>query len=321
MSAGQPLLAVEGLSVSFPVGGSRQRAVDEISLELIRGQTLALVGESGSGKSVLALALLRLIEPPGEIDGGQIRFGAEELLAAPEARMLELRGNRIAVIFQEPMTALNPVMRIGAQVSEPLRVHRRLGNQEARDRAVELLAEVGIPDPAEAQDAFAHQLSGGMCQRVVIAMALACSPEILIADEPTTALDVATQSQILRLLRRLQRSRDMALLFITHDLSLLGMIADEVAVIYAGRIVERNRVRDFIRRARHPYAEALKRSSPSGKKGERLAMIPGSVPSLGKIPAGCAFAPRCSHTRQRCRAERPELDHGVACFYPLGNEE
>jgi len=302
------VLTIRNLVVEFVTGGQVLRAVDGLSLDLPRGRTLGLVGESGSGKSVTALSILRLV---GGTVSGSIEYGGKDLLKLSERELRELRGNRIAMIFQDPMTSLNPVIRIGDQVAEALRVH---GHRErAKERAATLLAKVGIPEPAERARAYPHELSGGMRQRVMIAMALACGPDLLIADEPTTALDVTIQAQILDLLARLQRETGMSVLLITHDLSVVAEVCDEVAVMYAGQIVEHARKSDLFRSPRHPYTAGLLRST------ERLEPIPGVVPDLRRLPTGCRFSERCNRVQARCRAEAPQLDQGVRCFFPEGS--
>jgi len=305
--------------------GGALRAVDGVSLDVPRGKTLGLVGESGSGKSVTALSVLRLIAtPPGRIVSGSIVYGGKNLLELPERELRDLRGNRIAMIFQDPMTSLNPVFRVGEQVAEALRVHGRAGRRAAAQRAVELLARVGIPDPAQRATEYPHQLSGGMRQRVMIAMALACGPDVLIADEPTTALDVTIQAQILDLLARLQRELGMSVLLITHDLGVVAEVCEEVAVMYAGQIVERARTTDLFRAPRHPYTAGLLRSMPRlGHEGERLEEIPGIVPDLRKLPVGCRFTDRCPRAQAKCRAEAPALalvepGRPARCFFPEG---
>jgi len=317
MTQADAILSARELRVVFDDDAGELCAVDGASFDLIRGRTLALVGESGCGKTVTALALLALIDPPGRIAGGSIRYCDQELIGADEQTLCRIRGHRIAMIFQEPMTALNPVLRVGEQVAEPLLVHKRMSHADARAATIELLGEVGISSPAQRYDCYPHELSGGMRQRILVAMALACTPEVIVADEPTTAVDVTIQAQILALVRRLQRERDMALLFITHDLALVEAIADEVAVMYAGRIVEHRPAADIVTHPRHPYARALWRASPSfSPPGEPLHAIAGSVPNLRHLPAGCAFFDRCPRRDDRCQAERPPLDDGVACFFP-----
>ncbi|HEX8180278.1 MAG TPA: ABC transporter ATP-binding protein [Pyrinomonadaceae bacterium] len=300
------------------------RAVDGVSFQLARGELLGLVGESGCGKSVTALSLMRLVAPPGRVVGGEVLFDGVDLLQLSEAKMRAIRGDDIAMIFQDPMTSLNPVYTVGEQIAEALRLHRKLARKEARAAAVEAMREVSIPDPARRADDYPHQLSGGMRQRVMIAMALACDPKLLIADEPTTALDVTIQAQILELLDGLRKTRDLAVLLITHDLGVVAEVADRVAVMYTGRIVEASPVAELFARPKHPYTEGLLRSVPKltvaeAQKVERLQTIEGTVPKLTDLPPGCHFAPRCPHRMPRCTAgERIplyELEHnvGVRC--------
>ncbi len=313
-----PLLTVRGLTTAFPAGGGELRVVDGVDLELRRGETFALVGESGCGKSMTAFSILRLLPAGARLDG-EVRLDGADLLALPEAAMRRVRGRRIAMIFQEPMTSLNPVLTVGRQIQEVLERHLGLRGRVARERILELLAEVGIPDPGKRIDEYPHQLSGGMKQRVMIAMALAGEPELLIADEPTTALDVTIQAQVLRLLQRLQRERGMALLLITHDLGVVAQMADRVAVMYAGQVVEEARREDFLRHRRHPYTRRLFQALPEARRrGQPLATIPGSVPSrFDRIP-GCRFAERCDIAQPLCRERAPELlpvaGQRVRCF-------
>jgi peptide/nickel transport system ATP-binding protein len=300
------LLKVDNLRTWFTAGKRSLRAVDAVSFSIERGETLALLGESGCGKSVTALSLLRLLPPAGRIVGGSVRLHGEDLLALPEVAMRRVRGARIAMIFQEPMTSLNPVLTVGQQIAEPLVRHRRLDGAAQRRRVLELLEAVGIPDPAHIQQVYPHQLSGGMKQRVMIAIALACEPELLVADEPTTALDVTIQAQVLELLRDLQRKNGMAMLFITHDLGVVSEIAQRVAVMYAGEIVETAPRDDFFRDPRHPYSQKLFASLPGmARRGEALAVIKGMVPRLDQPFAGCRFAERCDYAWERCRSETP----------------
>ena len=299
------LLEVKNLQTQFRTRAGVVRAVDGVSFRLGRGELLGLVGESGCGKSVTALSVMRLVAPPGKIVGGEILFDGEDLLTAPESRLREIRGDDIAMIFQDPLTSLNPVYTVGEQIAEALRLHRKLNRQQAREAAVEAMREVSIPDPARRADDYPHQLSGGMRQRVMIAMALACGPKLLIADEPTTALDVTIQAQILELLDGLRRTRELAVLLITHDLGVVAEVADRVAVMYTGRIVEESPVGELFARPKHPYTEGLLRSVPklSAKgvgKAERLQSIEGTVPKLTDLPPGCHFAPRCPHRMPRC---------------------
>ena len=314
------LLEVRGLQTTFPLDGSAARAVDGVSFDLDSRSVLGLVGESGCGKSMTALSLMRLVPPPGHVAGGEVRLAERDLLRMPEREMRRVRGTGIAMIFQEPMTSLNPVLAVGTQVVEGLRVHRRMGCRAARHRAVELLAEVGIADPARRAGDYPHQLSGGMRQRVMIAMAIACEPRVLVADEPTTALDVTIQAEILELLRGLRERYGMALLLITHDLGVVAEQADDVAIMYAGRIVEHGSVLDIFDRPRHPYTQALFRSMPGvGGRRTRLETIPGQVPDLGRLPSGCAFRDRCPACIPACAAAPPPLEekapgHRVACI-------
>jgi oligopeptide/dipeptide ABC transporter ATP-binding protein len=308
------LLEVRHLRTSFDTSRGEVRAVDDISFALDRGETLSLVGESGCGKSVTALSILRLISPPGRITGGEIRFDGIDLVALAEPQMRALRGDQIAMIFQDPMTSLNPVYTVGEQIAEAIRLHRRVSRREAWAQAIEGLRDVAIPAPESRARTYPHELSGGMRQRVMIAMALACDPQLLIADEPTTALDVTIQAQILDLLAELRERRNLALLLITHDLGVVAQTSDRVAVMYAGQIVEEAEVRDLFRRPRHPYTEGLLRAVPRlGAEGRtrRLATIEGVVPNPLEWPAGCRFAPRCPHAEEQCRAgEIPLLELG-----------
>ena len=321
MSENRPLLSLTGLSVSFPTDRGVVRAVDSVSLHVDAGETLAIVGESGSGKSVTALSLLRLIPDPGQIDKGSIVFEGQDLLKLNGRSMRAIRGNRIAMIFQEPMSSLNPVVTIGKQVAEPFQLHRGMSRKKALVEATELLAKVAIPDPASRLNSYPHQFSGGMRQRVMIAMALACQPKLIIADEPTTALDVTVQSQILALLKNLTRETDSALILITHDLGVVARYADRVAVMYGGRIVETASARDLYANPSHPYTQGLLASVPrlDDESGKRLVPIKGQPPDLAHLPPGCAFSARCPHVVDRCRVERPQLEtvatnHSRACF-------
>jgi peptide/nickel transport system ATP-binding protein len=314
-----PLLSVRGLTTVFDVAPRPIVAVDDVSFDIRRGETLGLVGESGSGKSVTALSMLRLLERPGRIERGQVLFRGQDLLALPEPEMRKVRGAGIGLVFQEPMAALNPVMRVGAQIAEGLVVHGMASRREARSRAVELLEAVRIPDAAARVDDYPHQLSGGMRQRVMIAVALACRPPLLIADEPTTALDVTVQAQILDLLRSMKQQFDLSLLLITHDLGVIAETADRVAVMYAGRIVEEAPVRAIFHEPKHPYTRGLLASIPGGAGRVRLKAIDGLVPNLAALPRGCAFAPRCSERMALCETQPPgrtELGHeqSVRCY-------
>ncbi len=314
-----PLLQVEGLRTGFDAGGRTLIAVDDVSFTLHEGETLGLVGESGSGKSVTAFSIMRLVQPPGRILGGRVLFKGRDLLAIDEAQMRHVRGADIALIFQEPSTALNPVFTIGDQIAEALTVHGRASRAEALDRARELLAAVRIPDPAHRVHDYPHQLSGGMRQRVLIAMALACHPALVIADEPTTALDVTVQAQILELLRDMKDRFHLSMLLITHDLGVVAETADRVAIMYAGRIVEEGPVRTIFRAPAHPYTRGLLASIPGGTPGERLLAIDGTVPSLDALPRGCAFGPRCPDHFADCDTAPPPAypvgaDHTARCY-------
>jgi oligopeptide/dipeptide ABC transporter ATP-binding protein len=305
-----PLLQVENLYTWFHTDEGVVRAVDGVSFDVFPGETLGLVGESGCGKSVSALSVMRLIpEPPGRIEvGSRILFKGEDLARASEERMQQIRGNDIAMIFQEPMTSLNPVFRVGDQISEPLRKHRGMEEAEARDRAIELLKLVGIPAPEQRVDEYPHQLSGGMRQRVMIAMALACDPKLLIADEPTTALDVTIQAQILDLLRRLQEELGMAVILITHDMGVVAETCDRVVVMYAGQVFEEGSAEEVFHDPQNPYTEGLLRSIPAlGRESERLAVIPGVVPSPVAWPDGCRFHGRCPYAWEKPEREAPPL--------------
>ncbi len=299
------LLEVRNLQTHFPTRAGLVRAVDGVSFHVERGELLSIVGESGCGKSITALSVMRLVAKPGKIVGGEIIFDGEDLLAASQERMRAIRGDDIAMIFQDPMTSLNPVYTIGEQVAEALRLHRGLSRAAAREATIEAMKEVAIPDPARRVDDYPHQLSGGMRQRVMIAMALACDPKLLIADEPTTALDVTIQAQILELLNELRETRELGVLLITHDLGVVAEVADRVAVMYTGRIVEESPVDELFARPKHPYTEGLLRSVPKltaeyAAKAVRLETIEGTVPSPTALPPGCHFAPRCSHRMPRC---------------------
>ena len=297
----KPLLEVRDLRTSFPSAQGLLPAVDGVSFDLLKGEVLALVGESGSGKSMTALSMLRLVPKPGRIVSGSVKLEGEELFDLPVTQMRRVRGGRIAMIFQEPMTCLNPVVRVGQQVVEAIRLHESMTKADARARTRELFVEVGIPDPDARLDAFPHQLSGGLKQRVMIAMALSTRPEILIADEPTTALDVTVQAQILALLRNLQRKRNAAILLITHDLGIVNELADRVAVMYAGRLVEEAGREALLSTPLHPYTKGLLRSIPAlSAPGSPLPEIPGVVPSPDQWPKGCRFSTRCPKRFEPC---------------------
>ena len=302
-----PLLTVEGLTTGFDLRGSFKPAVIDVSFKVDAGETLCLVGESGSGKSLTALSIMRLVQPPGRIAAGRILFRGRDLLTATEREMQRVRGAEIGLVFQEPMTALNPVFTIGSQIEETLRVHGRATRRTARTRAIELLEAVSVPEPARRVGEYPHQLSGGLRQRALIAMALACEPALLIADEPTTALDVTIQAQILDLLRDLQRRLGLGLLLITHDLGVVAQMADRVGVMYAGRIVEESPVRELFADPRHPYTQGLMGSMPGGARGTRLVAIPGTVPALGALPPGCSFEPRCPRRFEPCPTAHPGI--------------
>jgi peptide/nickel transport system ATP-binding protein/oligopeptide transport system ATP-binding protein len=321
MIAQDPLLEVRDLRTYFHTEEGVARAVDGVSFAVGRGQTLGLVGESGCGKSVSAFSIMRLVpDPPGRIEAGQVLFKGRDLLALDEEEMRRVRGDDIAMIFQEPMTSLNPVLTCGFQIAEAVVLHQQVPMQEARVRAVEMLHLVGIPAPEQRIDEYPHQLSGGMRQRVMIAMALSCNPDVLIADEPTTALDVTIQAQILALLESLQESLQMAIVMITHDLGVIAETADQVAVMYAGQIVEHAETQALFAHPRHPYTRGLLRSIPRlDDEQERLDIIPGVVPDARSFPQGCRFAPRCPLADAHCRAETPPLEeieagHWASCW-------
>jgi peptide/nickel transport system ATP-binding protein/oligopeptide transport system ATP-binding protein len=302
-----PLLYIERLAISFPAEDDRVRVVDRVELTIAPGETLALVGESGCGKSITALAVMRLVPRPGLIEAeSRIRFDGRDLLALSVPEMRALRGARIGMIFQEPMASLNPVTTVGTQVEEAIRLHTKLSAGEARRRTVELFGMVGIPDPAMRTDAYPHQLSGGLKQRVVVAMAMAMQPRLLICDEPTTALDATIRAQILELIRNLATTTGTAVLLITHDFGVVNAVADRVAVMYAGQIVEQGTREELLGRPRHPYTQGLLRSIPRPEaRGHRLEEIAGAVPRPGQWPAACRFHPRCPHAFDRCRSEVP----------------
>lgn len=303
-----PLLEVENLSIDLHTPRGVLRAVEGVSFTLGAGRTLGIVGESGCGKTITALSLMRLLPGIARIASGRILFDGEDIAHADPARMAALRGNKLAMIYQDPSTTLNPVFTIGDQIGEAVRVHERASRTAALARAVETLTQVGIPDPARAARAYPHQLSGGMRQRAVIAMALACRPRLLVADEPTTALDVTVQAQILDLLRRLRDETQAAVILITHDLGVVSELADEVMVMYAGRAVERAATRALFAAPSHPYTRGLLHAIPSlDRKARRLSTIPGVVPSLLAMPGGCRFNPRCDESRDLCRRSMPPL--------------
>ena len=313
------LLEIRNLTTAFPVEGGLLKAVDGVSFDLERGEVLSLVGESGCGKSMTALSILRLIPPPGKITGGEVFFDGQDLLKLEEEEMRLVRGERISMVFQEPMSALNPVFPLGDQVSEVLRAHRDITRDQAHLKAVDLLGKVGIPDPGRRAGEYPHQMSGGMQQRALIAMAIACEPDLIIADEPTTALDVTVQAQILRLMERLTHGQDRSLLLITHDLGVVAEVAHRVCVMYAGVIVEISPVKQLFADPGHPYTMGLMASLPS--PGDRkYRPIPGSVPDLSAVPSGCRFHPRCPRVKDVCREREPELvekgERSVRCYFP-----
>ena len=326
------LLEVEDLGTWFYTRQGIVKAVDGVDFQVASGETLAIVGESGCGKSMTALSLMRLIpDPPGRIVSGAVRLAGRDLLKLSEDEMRGVRGNEISMIFQEPMTSLNPVMTIGKQISEALILHRDMDRKQAMKRAIEMLELVRIPEPAQRAKEYPHQLSGGMRQRAMIAMALACNPKVLIADEPTTALDVTIQAQILELIVELQREFSAAVLLITHDLGVVAETAHRVIVMYAGRKVEEASVGELFARPLHPYTVGLMNSIPrldlmrgqTDRSNERLQEIPGIVPPLFDLPSGCAFAPRCSRADDKCRSERPVYEekqpgHWAACWHTHG---
>ena len=305
-----PLLEVEDLHTVFHTDDGEVKAVNGVSFEVRKGETLGVVGESGCGKSVTAFSIMRLIPtPPGKIVRGAIRFRGKNLLELNKEEMRRLRGNEISMIFQEPMTALNPVYTVGNQIMEAIQLHQKVGKSEARNRAIEMLKQVEISSPEQRIREYPHQLSGGMRQRVMIAMALSCNPSLLIADEPTTALDVTIQAQILDLLKKLQEEMGMAIILITHDLGVVAQVADRVAVMYAGKVVEYGGVKELFHSPRHPYSIGLLESIPRmNERKKKLSVIPGTVPPPTAFPPGCAFHPRCPFIEERCRSEIPEIE-------------
>ena len=313
-----PVLQVSDLTVEFVTRRGVLKALDRVSFEINRGEVLGVVGESGAGKSVTGSAVIGLIDPPGRIAGGEVRLSGERVDNLPAEELRRMRGRRMGMIFQDPLTSLNPLYRVGEQLVETIRTHLPLSAAAARKRAIDLLAEVGIPAPDKRIDSYPHQFSGGMRQRVVIALALAAEPELIIADEPTTALDVSVQAQIITVLKRMCRDHGTAVMLVTHDMGVIAETADRVAVMYAGRVIEIGKVADVVRNPLHPYAQGLMGAIPSltGDTG-RLAQIPGSMPRLTAIPPGCPFNPRCAHAYEPCPTIRPAfLDRGghrVAC--------
>lgn len=325
------MLEVEGLQTVFELRRRTVKAVDGLSFSLARRETLAIVGESGCGKSITALSVMRLIpDPPGRIVGGSVKLAGVDLLGLDDEAMRDVRGKEIAMIFQEPMTSLNPVLTIGSQISEVLLLHEKISRQDAAKKAVDMLRLVRIPEPEQRASEYPHQLSGGMRQRAMIAMALACNPKVLIADEPTTALDVTIQAQILDIILDLQRELDTAIILITHDLGVVAETAQRVIVMYAGKKVEEAPVEELFAQPKHPYTHGLLASIPrlplmrgeQTDQAARLQEIPGMVPALTDLPAGCAFAPRCTHARDRCRQTYPDYEekrpgHWAACWRSL----
>jgi oligopeptide/dipeptide ABC transporter ATP-binding protein len=325
--AAESILEVRSLRTSFPTEDGVVHAVDNVSFHVNRGEAVALVGESGCGKSVTAMSIMRLVASPGRITGGEIRFKGRDLSALSEREMRHVRGNDIAMVFQEPMTSLNPVFTIGAQVSEAIRLHKKVSKREAWRQAGEMLELVSIPDPVKRLDDYPHQLSGGMRQRVMIAIALACDPELLIADEPTTALDVTIQAQIMELLEGLQKKLGLAVLLITHDLGVVAEFCERVVVMYTGRVVEEAPVDRLFAAPAHPYTRGLLASLPragSGARGERLRTIAGMVPPISRLPQGCKFNPRCPDVMEICRGNEPAMmpvaDGQAARCYLHGDE-
>ncbi len=319
----EPLLQVKNLKTQFFTQDGVVRAVDDVSFEILPGETLGVVGESGSGKSITAMSLMRLIpSPPGKIVNGSISFEGEDILGMSDEEMRHVRGNKIAMIFQDPMTSLNPVLSINRQISESLELHMGMSKSQARNRAIELLKMVGIPNAEQRVDQYPHQFSGGMRQRVMIAMALSCNPKMLIADEPTTALDVTIQAQILDLMRNLQAEHDTALMLITHDLGVVAGMSDRIQVMYAGHIVETAETEELFANPRHPYTVGLLNSIPrlDATRKERLEPIRGLPPDLIDLPDMCPFLPRCDYAREKCEQQNPPLmnvaaGHQSACWY------
>ncbi|HWM11111.1 MAG TPA: ABC transporter ATP-binding protein [Solirubrobacteraceae bacterium] len=316
-----PLLEISHLNTVFPTRSGLVRAVNDVSLRLDRGRALGIVGESGSGKSVTMLSVLRLLSPPGRVESGSVRFDGRELLELSEREMTRVRGAGIGLILQDPMRSINPTRRVGDHIAEGLRLHLKLNRRQARARTIEYLGMVGIPRPAERVDDYPHQFSGGMQQRVMIAAAIACEPELLIADEPTTALDVTIQAQILRLIDNLRTELGVAVILITHDVAVVGSFCDEVAVMYAGHVVEQAPSRTLFTDPRHPYTLGLLRSAPEDDTSERrrLVPIPGMPPDLARLGDGCPFAPRCEFADDRCTSSSPMLrelehDHWLSCW-------
>jgi peptide/nickel transport system ATP-binding protein len=319
----EPLLSVRGLKTWFHTFGGVVKAVDGVSFDLAPGEILGLVGESGGGKSMVGFSIMGLIDKPGRIESGEIRFQGRDLTKLAEAQLQTVRGKQIAMIFQDPMTALNPLYTIGNQLEEMLTLHTDLNATARRARCIEMLGEVGIPQPEQRLDSYPHQFSGGMRQRVVIAIAMIAGPRLLIADEPTTALDVTIQAQLLRLMKSQVQQRQASLILITHDLAAVSQMADRIVVLYCGRIVETGHTRALIAKPHHPYTRGLLDSIPAHVVGRRrLSQIPGTVPDIRNLPQGCSFAPRCPRAQALCRTEMPVLamgddNHAAACHFPL----
>jgi peptide/nickel transport system ATP-binding protein len=319
----EPVLSVRNLKVAFPTRRATLTAVDDVSFDIARGEVLGVVGESGAGKSITGAAIIGLLEPPGRIVGGEVRLNGQRIDDLAPEEMRKVRGRRIGMVFQDPLTSLNPLYRIGDQIIETIRAHSNTSESQARERAIALLQEAGIQGARARIDSYPHEFSGGMRQRVVLALALCAEPDLLIADEPTTALDVSIQAQIIALLKRLCRERGTAVMLITHDMGVIAETADRVAVMYAGRIAEIGPVRDVVQRPHHPYTKGLMGAIPTtAGTASRLVQIPGSMPRLSAIPTGCAFNPRCAHAFARCRIERPEpMPAGqsqAACWLVVG---
>lgn len=318
-----PLVEVRDLETTFQLKSGPFRAVNKVSYTIDRGQTLGIVGESGCGKSVTSFSLMQLIEHPGKISGGEILLNGRDILKLSQNEIEEIRGGEMAMIFQEPMTALNPVLTIGQQIDEQILRHKKVTQKEAKERSIEMLSLVGIPSPTERYSNYPHQLSGGMRQRAMIAMALSCDPQFLIADEPTTALDVTIQAQILELIQTLQEKFKMTVQFITHDLGVISEVSDQVLVMYGGQACETTSSDELFKNPLHPYTAALISSRPKfGQRVSRLKSIEGTVPAPHELPKGCPFFNRCSRAQSKCQHERPPLtniaaDHKVACFFPL----
>jgi oligopeptide/dipeptide ABC transporter ATP-binding protein len=325
----RPLLEVENLKTYFQTGHGIVKSVDGVSFDLERGRTLAIVGESGSGKTVLSRSVMGLLPPQNVIREGRVRFGDVDLTNASPQELRGLWGAQISMVFQDPVTSLNPVVRAGRQITESLRYHLAMSRQDAKETAISLFRSVGIPEPENRMQWYPHQFSGGMCQRIVIAAAIACGPKLLLADEPTTGLDVTVSAQILDLLNRLQQERYMSVIIVTHDLGVVTGRSDDVIVMYAGQVVERAPTTTLFRDARMPYTEALLKSAPrlSNPSHTRLHTIPGNPPNPANLPKGCRFAPRCPYVQPKCREEEPPLRqaeaprHWYACWYPVGTPE